>query len=275
MVNTLFTPGGYLMKMLTVFCLLCLHVGGVFTAAEYPVYEHAATEPTSLGRETFDVLKRRFPGEILDEKLKTLRELAGSTEYLTFLSKRYPSLEIKAFEDVANKVTPPKERYFQFFNEHLYVPTVEEIQDEEQWVIHHLATSSWCNTAYQRGGDTIPGMRKGAIDRPGPLIITKPIGRKVLEHRLFIDSTHEKLTPEDWGTFLFIFRHLNALAHLHLDEDVRWLKTLFEKHGQSEGMLSVAVRDPILLDRLLHAFSTDTTLLKWLYDPVENNRDKR
>ncbi len=255
------------MKMLTVFCLLCLHVSGVFTAAEYPAYEHAEIEPTSLESETFDVLKRRFPGEILDEKLKTLRELAGSTEYLTFLSKRYPSLEIKAFEDVANKVTPPKERYFQFFDEHLYVPTVEEIQDEEQWVIHHLATADWYTAAYQRGGDTIPGMRKGAVSRRGTLIVTKPIGRKVLEHRLFIDSTHEKLTPEDWGTVLVIFRHLVSLTHSHLDEDVRWIKMLFEKHGQSEGMLWVAIRDPILLDRLLYAFSTDTTFLKCLYEP--------
>ena len=137
-------------------------------------------------------------------------------------------------------------------------------------MIHHLATVDWTTLAYGRGGDTQPLLRKGAIDRPGTLIVTKPIGRKVLEHRLFIDSTHEKLTREDWGTVLFIFRHLSYLTESHLDEDVRWIKTLFEKHGQSDGMLWVAIRDPILLDRLLYAFSTDTTLLKCLYEPKGN-----
>ena len=58
--------------------LVCLHVSGVFTAAEYPAYEHAETEPTSLERETFDVLKRRFPGEILDEKLKRSANSPGA-----------------------------------------------------------------------------------------------------------------------------------------------------------------------------------------------------
>ena len=256
------------MKALTVFCLLCLLISGVCTAAEYPAYEHAETEPTSLERETFDILKRKFPGEVLDEKLSTLRELAGSTEYLTFLSKSYPHLDIKAFEDIANKVIPPKTRYLKFFDEHLYVPTVDEIQDDEHWVIHHMATSDWYTKAHYRGGETIhPVMRKGAVYRPGSLIVSKPIGRKVLENRLYIDSGHEKLTQSDWGTILWVFRHLGHLTESHLDEDVRWIKTLFEKHGQSDGMLWVAIREPILLDRILYAFSTDKTFLKGLYAP--------
>ena len=255
------------MKALIVFCLLCLLISGVCTAAEYPAYEHAETEPTSLERETFDILKRKFPGEVLDEKLSTLRELAGSTEYLTFLSKSYPHLDIKAFEDIANKVVPPKTRYFKFFDEQLYVPTVDEIQDDEHWVIHHMATSSWVTDAYQFGGDTIPEMRKGAVPRPGTLIVSKPIGREVLEDRLYIDSGHEKLTPSDWHTIFWVFRGLGYLMESHLDEDVRWIKTLFEKHGQSDGMLWVAIRAPILLDRILYAFSTDKTFLKCLYAP--------
>lgn len=255
------------MKALTVFCLLCLLMSGICTAAEYPAYEHAETEPTSLERETFDILKRKFPGEVLDEKLSTLRELAGSTEYLTFLAKSYPHLDIKAFEDIANKVVPPKTRYFKFFDEHLYVPTVDEIQDDEHWVIHHKATADWVYDAYNLGGDTIPVMRKGAVYRPGTLIVSKPIGRKVLEDRLYIDSGHEKLTQSDWATILWVFRHLAYLMDSHLDEDVRWIKTLFEKHGQSDGMLWIAIRDPILLDRILYAFSTDKTFLKFLYAP--------
>ena len=259
------------MKTVTSLCLLFLITGGLLAAA--PAYKHAETAPTRLEKETFARLKKKFPSAILDRNLKTLRELAESPAYLNFLSVKYPHLApFNAFADVADNVVPAKTRYLTFCREHLGISTAAEITDAEQFVIHHVVTASWHTHAHNRSGEkaTYPGK----VSRSGVAIFSEPKGKKLLERRLGIPST-DKLTPLAWRVTLKVFMYIVPIAEAHLLEDIRWVKMLFEKHGQSDGMLWVAVQDPILFDRILHTFSTDTTFLKCLYEPVEDNRDKR
>ncbi len=114
----------------------------------------------------------------------TLNTLETSAEYLNFLAKTYPKfapfLDIHDFD---KRVMPPKDRYLKFCQEYLNIPSAEEITDDEQYVIHHIATSSWASEASQRGKDRYPLLQPGKPFRLGHVLAFKPIGRKILEQR--------------------------------------------------------------------------------------------
>ena len=273
------------MKIVTVLCLLVWLATAAENSQSEPVtrspsvYQHAEREPTPLEAETYAALKQQFPGTVLDAELRTLRELAESPVYLQFLEARFPtSAPFVMFEDLFGKVLPPKARYLKFFHTQFGVQTADEIGDDEHLAAHRFASGYWILNAYERGADKHPRRQAGRHWRKLQLdmrSLLQPEARKMLEARMGISAEGYLGGPGTWGRIIQTFGPLMTLARVHLDEDVRWIKTLFEKHGQSDGMLWVAVQEPILFDRILYAFSTDTTLLKCLYEPIEDNRDKR
>lgn len=251
------------MKYFTIFCLLLLiNIGFSFTGAS-AAYKHQDRELTTLERDIFDLLKKKFPEELIDAKLKTLNAIAASPEYLdNFLPKVHPNFApFLDFHDFDDRVMPPKDRYLEFCQEYLGIPSIEEISDDEQYVIHHIATSSWATEASARGKDSPPSLQKGKPYRLGHVLAFKPMGKAILEHR-----TDAKRAP-----FAFIL----LTTREHLDEDVRWIKDIFEKYGKSDGMLRIALQDPMLFYRILYAFSTDATFLKCLYDPVDVEAEQK
>ncbi len=249
------------MKTQIVLCLLLFINTCLLAVDAPPEYKHEDRVLNPLEKETFNILKKKFPSELLDAKLKSLRALAESSEYLAFLDKTYPKLApFKDLEDFDSKVTPPKDRYLQFCQDYLNIETAGEITDNEQFVIHHILTSSWASEASQRGKDKPPDLQSGKPYRLGPVLAFKPIGKEILKRRAAKSTA---------------FTALLITAQSHLNEDTRWLKALFEKHGKSNACLQIALQDPMLFYRILYTFSSDTTFLKCLYDPVDVNAERR
>jgi len=246
------------MKTVTV-CLLFFMIPGLYAAPT--AYKHEEREFTTLEKETFNLLKKRFPGELLDPKLKTLRAISESLEYITFLEKKYPNfapfLDLVDFDE---RVMPPKDRYLKFCQAYLNIPEADEITDDEQYVVHHIATSAWALEASQQGKDKHPALQSGNPYRLGQVLAFKPMGKEIIKRR--------NAQP---NAFAFV----GLISRVHLAEDVRWIKTLFEKHGKSDGMLWVGLQDPMLFYRILYAFTTDTTFLKCLYDPIDVEAERR
>ena len=264
------------MKFLTTFCLLLVVTGTRLAVAEENMeYKHVDSNITALEKETFDVLKMRYPGEILDRNLKTLREISESPEYLNFLSRKYPDLEpVETFRVIDERVVPPKALYFGFFNEQFHIPTLAEIQDDEQWVIHRIVTTKWAFYAIKRSSDAPHYARSNTeqVVRRG-LLGRMPLSDQVVERRLGIKPkakyTQMPEDQEELAVLIFIIQPLFSLAKEHLNEDVRWLRSLFEEHGRSDGMLWAVLQDPILFDRILYTFTTDKTFLKCVYSPID------
>lgn len=266
------------MKFLPIFCFFFLLVSSCFVmAAENMEYKHVDRSPTVLEKETFAALKKKFPGIIIDKNLKTLREISESQEYLNFLSEKYPHLKpVESFEIIDKKIVPPKALYFKFFNEQFLIPTLEEVQDDEQWFVHRIMTTRWAFEACKRGNQSIY-VRPTGQNRKGVLL--NPIGNKVIERRLGF-SPKKKYTQsledqQELRILVLLDQPLFTLVWVHLDEDVRWLKMLFEKHGRSNGMLWAIIQDPILFDRILYTFATDKAFLKFLYDPIDVEAETR
>lgn len=256
------------MRTFIVFAMIFLLFGNLFTiAAEY---KHKNEEPTEKEKETFNLLKNKFPGTGLDKNLNILRELAESREYINFLSEKYPTLDIQTFEDVANKVLPPKERYFKFFNEQFFYQTVEEIQHDELALIHKIATDYWLVEAIDRSQGDPPDKKRPSFRK----LLSGPAGKKWLEQQNIIEKETE-LQPADWLSILRIFMHLTGLVSENQDADFIWIKTLFEKYGESDGILWVAVQTPVLLDRILYSFKTRESFLKRLHNPVHKRVHNR
>ena len=254
-------------------CLL-IWITGFAVASELKIYTHEKREPTPLEKTYFETLKKQFPGEVLDANLETLHLLSDSEEYVQFLTEKYPEhAPFTTFQGFFYTVLPPKTRYFPFFKQQFGVETIEEIDTDELFLAHAFASGTWSFWGCKRGGDTSPPLR-GLPSRFGiQLLITTPQGRKMLERRLGIER-HRKTDIEDMGRILLTFRPLSYFGADQREEDVRWIKTLFEEHGPSEGMLWLAVQDPRLFDRILHTFSTDKTFLKSVFDPLELDIDK-
>ena len=238
---------------------ICLYALSTLDAL---AYKHEERSLTGTEKTHFAILKEKFPGELLDPKFNTLRTLAGSTVYFDFLSQIHPKLTpfTNFWEDFDRQIMPPKARYLKFCQEYLNIPSAEEITDDEHYLIHHIATSSWGSEAAQRGGDRVPNLQNGKPFRLGHVLAFKPIGKEIFQRR--------KGKP---GAFAFVL----LTAQEHLDEDVRWIKVLFEKYGQSDGFLYIALQDPILFYRILYAFRTDTAFLKCVYDPIDLDAERR
>lgn len=257
------------MKTVVSLYVLFSVIGGLSNIGILPEYRHEDRELTRLERETVAQLKERFRHELLDMGLITLRELSDSDEYINFLSKKYPEYApFTTFQDFFYKVPPSKQLYFdRFFKERLDVQRIEDVGDDEFFIAYAYMAAYWTMGAYERGGDESPIRRLNSSCRIGQYILAKtPEGRKFLERRLGIDPT-TKHVP--WIRILDTFEPLLWLATPIREEDGRWIKSLFAKYGQNDGILHLVVQDPMLFDRILYTFSTDTTFLKWLYNPID------
>lgn len=233
-------------------------------------YTHKERKLSRLEKETFDRLKKQFPRELLNPQLETLRELADSDEYVNFLSQKYPKLApFTTFHDVFYKVLPSKELYFNiFFNKHLQIQKIEEVTDDDLFIAYAYTAGHWKYSARKKGMQ-IGGHRNRPRD--GERVLTTPKGRKMMEHRLGMDAT-ENL---DWRIALTAFQALIPFSAKLLEADLHWIKSLFEKHGESDAILRIAVQDPMLLDRILYTFSTDEPFKKWIYNPVNTDAEFR
>ena len=262
--------------------VLLFWLSGGFAAADY---KHDDREPTALENAAFAHLRKEFPGEILDANLATFRKLAENPAYLTFLAEVYPNAApVKAFEEIVdfkkwiNKILPPKARYRNFYQEQFAVDTVAEVTDEEHFLVHFEVTGAWQHSAYKDGGDLPMHERTGAFvpsGRTPARLMATSAARDMLERRFGI-AADVKLTSAEWTLLVRYFKlPLLSVAKAHLDEDRHWIKAVFEKHGQAEGSLWIALQEPLLFNRILSAFTTDETFLTYVYAPVDRHQKVR
>lgn len=257
--------------MLTLFCILFLLASGWFALAA--AYTPETREPTPLEKETFAILKKKFQGRILDENLKTVHALAKSPEYQDFLAEAYPTTKtiqefekIVNFETALNKILPPKKHYLKFYTEHFRVQKVEEVEDVEHFLIHHEATRTWVYHAIKIGDDKPISKRIEGLRLPSAakFMNTSPY-RKMLETRFGISAKLE-MSP---GVMTEIVRYVNipviTMTKSHLVADANSIKKRFEKNGNSDGMLWLAIQDPVLFEKIRYAFTTDTTFINYVH----------
>ena len=255
---------------------MCIHILPGYTET----YQHKFRELTPLEKEAFDTLKKKFTGELLDAELKTLNELAKSNEYKDFLAKVHPDASLPSeyaeivtadgqiVDGTLYQILPPKERYLKYYAEQFGVQTLNEVTTLEHFMVHYQEAGNWIFKAVKRGGDT-PEYLRTQGPRTGA-----PLGRSLafhamMKHRFGI-KIKEKPDTSTIPQIMHVFNFpLTGLTSELMDADVHWIQTLFEKHGKSDGILWIALQNPGIFNRILYAFTTDKTFLKFIYESSE------
>ena len=131
--------------------LLSIGIGVPYLLAHAERFDHDIRELTPSEKQTFDALKKKFPGDLLDAELKTLRQLIESTAYKDFLTKTYPDAKLPPYfaealppyKHILYKIQPPKERYQTYYTRHFGVQNLEDVTETEHFMVHYEVTNKW------------------------------------------------------------------------------------------------------------------------------------
>ena len=217
---------------------------------ETPTYE--IPEPTEAQKAAFSVLKAKFPGPRVDTALTTLKTLSESQPYLAFLRETHPEVrDAETFEAFMKQVLPPKERYFPFFEVSLGLKTVAEMTEEDLRGVHIFANSCWKTEARALEGEDF-----------------KDIGVFLNPDVQSWMATREMslVTPEDPTSFLGMMGTLvsvRALVSKNQKADAALVGKYFQRDGEADGVLWIALQNPILFQRILAGFTDVEVFRKW------------
>ncbi len=220
---------------------------GCAETSDTPVIPPADPEPVSSAvsasvsereQEMFNLLRAAFQDPLLEKDFNTLRTLANSPEYLTYL-KEYEEHEenFNTLTEFLNTTAPDADTQFRpLFEEHLQM----EPNDQEIAIFYQILVLF---ESFE---------------------ITNYIGRFVqpLEERfgvLYADPIVSAVLRRDKRKFLVFEDAYQALAAQNSAATKNTLKTLFRKHGEDEGLLWFAVQEPRDFGLLLNTFKHPLT----------------
>ena len=220
---------------------------------EFAIPNFEISDPMQLQKETFVLLKEKFPDERLDMKFTTLRELSKSEDYLTYLGKAFPDIpRFKTFEAFMEKVTPAKKRYFPFFEASFHFKKVEDITQADLIAVHILANSFWKTGARDLHGE----------DFQDPLAFLKPEVHSWLEKNdmaIFNPSNGSGGFQKVMKTLLV----LRIVVGTNQKADAALVKKFFQRDGENKGLLWLAIQEPLLFGRILEGFTDIEIFREW------------
>ena len=230
------------------FCvILCLFIF-TFFSCKPPVAVH-----DQLSKETFTKLRSMFPGPILDKNFKTLKKITSSKVYLDFLKQAYRvDKSFQTFDEFVDAVSPSDGRYRSFLNEHIENPTDADIRG-----IHQLAL------IYRRSNIM---MVHAELAKKSSYL------QKALMEKNF--AVHKKPIADWWYSSELAKKNETQSMLLFLGfeyfvletekEDTDWIQAQFNNYGQAEGMLWVAIRNPILTREILKNCGSIDLFFAWV-----------
>ena len=210
--------------------------------------EPIARPPTP--EETFEQLKRENPGDILDNDFKTLRRLVTSKTYLDFLRRNHP-LENRyqtydAFWEIASA---HPSRYMPFLEQQLEKPDAEDAANAHLFAVHyrHVLTRGYHGEDPDGFQDEWTKLIKG----PGV-----DIG---LKH--FVDDERNALKGFE---IVFLALEIDLYVRKIEQADAALAAELFNKHGEHDALIWLALEDPVLIGYILKDFTDVQVFRRWM-----------
>ena len=214
--------------------------------------ESVAQPPTP--EETFEQLKRENPGNIvgvgLPNPFKTLRRLVTSKTYLDFLRRNHP-LENRyqtydAFWEIA--ASHPS-RYMPFLKQTLEKPDEEDAATAHLFAVHdrHVLTREY----HGEDPDTFQDELKQLMDGPGMNIAFKH----------FVDAERNVLNGLD---LIFFLVEITLYVEETEKADAALAAELFDKHGEHDALIWLALKDPVLIGYILKDFTDTPVFRRWM-----------
>lgn len=255
---------------------LCM-LGSTVLSDDRVSSKDAEEAPRQLKRsEVFAELCRMFPGPILDENFKILKQVTRSKVYLDYLKSEFPTDEpFETLEAFINVAPPPVERYRDFLNKHF-----ENVTEADFLGIHQLtmlerranmmllSSKETGNAKYGRASSQLssfkllPDHLRRSLETIDPTTIWS--FRLKRDHaRLLWESRFREADKAERLRFI----NLRGQFVLETEKaDTDWIQAKFETHGQDEGLLWIAVENPILIGEIIANFPPPRTelFLTWV-----------
>ena len=226
--------------------LLFSWVGADVTAGIAEAEHDALTE---LQLETFSLLQEKFPRPILDRDFETLRKLVSDDIYLDFLRRSHPTDEpAKTFEEFFQTALPPAERYLRFWRKH--VEDTDEIDAEALAALHKLVLVNWHMLIRDLHGE------KPNFDAMLPFFTDEE-----QENPFAPFVTNGELSA---GRLANILMQMVFFAAETQEADAENVKALIDTYGEDRGLVWLALREPILLGKILLSFTETDIFLRWI-----------
>lgn len=255
----------------TFFCLLVSPVISDDLGRSKDV-EEAARQSKRL--EVFAELRRMFPNPILDEDFTILKQVTCSKVYLDYLKSEFPTDEpFETLEAFINVAPPPIERYQDFLNKHFKNITEADFLGIHQLTllrrrvnIMKLASEKTGNEKYRRAASQLSAFglmpdhlrqRLETID-PGTIWafrLRRDHARRWRRSRF----------PNYTEKYEFMLSVMQFAVETE-KTDTDWIQAQFEIYGQDEGLLQIAIENPILIGEIITNFPPPRTdiFLSWV-----------
>ena len=208
--------------------------------------EPVARQPTP--EETFEQLKRENPGDILDEDFRTLRRLVTSKTYLDFLRHNHPvEDQFQNFDEYWEIAALDPSQYLPFLKEHLEKPAEEDVANVHLFAVHdrHVMTREYHGENPERFQDKWVKLVRG----PGIDI--------ALRH--FVDDDRV-----DGFSLVLLLAEITLYVKETEQTDAAIAGELLGKHGEDDGLIWLALKNPVLIGYILKDFTDTQVLLRWM-----------
>ena len=224
--------------------------------------ERSENTEEAARQEVFAELRRMFSNPILDEDFKTLKQVTGSKVYLDYLKSEFPTDEpFETLEAFINVAPPPVERYQDFLNKHLENPTEADFLAIHQLTLlkrrgnmMRMASKKTGNQKYLHASTQLSAF--GLMPDHLRQRLEKIDSRTIWSFRLRRDHARRwrrSRFPDYAEKYKFIL-HLMQFAVETEKADTDWIQAQFETHGKDEGLLWIAIENPVLIGEITTNF---------------------
>ncbi|RKU24113.1 hypothetical protein C6503_01400 [Candidatus Poribacteria bacterium] len=210
--------------------------------------EPIARPPTP--EETFEQLKQENLGDILDNDFKTLRRLVASKTYLDFLRRNHPlEAQYQTYDAFWEIASAHPSRYMPFLEQTLEKPDEEDAANAHLFAVHyrHVLTRGY----HGEDPDTFQDEWVKLIKGPGV-----DIG---LKH--FVDDERNALKGFE---IAFLAVEIDLYVRKIEQADAAHAAELFDKYGEHETLIWIALKDPVLIGYILKDFTDVQVFQRWM-----------
>ncbi|MYA58890.1 hypothetical protein F4X88_21650 [Candidatus Poribacteria bacterium] len=224
-------------------------IGNTAIAEETEVAS-VASKPTP--EITFAKLRQEFPDEILDKDFNTLKKVTTSKNYLDFLVQTYPAVvPFETLDGFLHVAPPPPKKYEPFLKEFIATPTEKDVTN-----IHHMFL-----TYRHLNAEMYQMMHEGNILGTAQIIFKKVevVDKDPIDVWLagrFADKGQEVLLN-------FFARFENFVIETE-KTDAHKVDERFETYGKEEGLLWLAILEPVFTGQILNDFTDTEVFLEWV-----------
>ena len=201
--------------------------------------------------EMFEQLKRKNPGNILDNDFRPLRRLVNSKTYLDFLRRNHPiEVRYQTYDAFWQIAAADLSRYDPLLKAHIKKPIAEDVADTHLLAAHyrHVLTRGY----HGEDHDLFEDQRNQVLEE---------VGWNVAFRHFVHDEANQFLNGGRLANFL-----VDVLRHAEETEqrDAAFAQELFDKHGADDALIWIALKDPVLIGYILKDFTDTQVFLKWM-----------